>query len=314
MTSTLSTDLSCSDQALWVDRACPLCGLDRDSAPFAESNFRADLLDQFAFASRKMPEYLHTRLLNCASCDLVYSSPALKPEVLADCYRDADFDSGRESEFAARTYASLLKPLLPKLPKPLSVLDIGCGDGALLRKLLSAGFETVAGVEPSAAPLRMATPEIREKIRWGLFAPDDYPASSFSLITCFQVMEHVWNPLELCEGALRLLKPGGALAVIVHDRRALSAKLLGKKSPIFDIEHLQLFSRLSGERLLRTGGFATASVSSIWNRYPLDYWLRLFPFPRGFKLRTIGLSRRLRFGNLPLSIPAGNLLLIGTRS
>jgi SAM-dependent methyltransferase len=308
-------DLASSfENAAWIDRECPLCFSRRNSTLFAESNFREDSLDRFTFASRKLPDYMHARLLNCASCDLLYSSPALEQKLLADCYQKADFDSGIESEFAAQTYAHLLRALVPELPRPLAALDVGCGDGAFLERLLAAGFATVAGIEPSAVPVRAAKPTIRDRIRNGPFVPEDYPVSSFSLITCFQVMEHVWNPLAFCEGAFKLLKPGGLLAVIVHDRRAFSARILGRKSPIFDIEHLQLFSQSSGERLLRNAGFTNISVAKIWNRYPLHYWLKLFPFPRRRKMRIIALSRSLRIGNLSVSMPAGNLLLIGTRS
>ena len=244
---------------------------------------------------------------------MLYASPALDPSVLADCYRDADFDSGVESEFAAKTYARVLRPLLPRLPQPLTALDIGCGDGTFLEQLRLAGFGGVTGVEPSLVPIQAAKPSIRDHIRCGLFAPGDYEPSSFSLITCFQVMEHVPDPLSLCQGALKLLKPGGAFAIIVHNRRALSAKILGRKSPIFDIEHLQLFSKRSGTRLLESAGFEEVSAGAFWNRYPLHYWLKLFPLPRNSKISAMSVSRKLGVGNLPFSIPAGNLLLTGIR-
>ena len=51
--------------------------------------------------------------------------------------------------------------------------------------------------------------------------------------------------------AFRILKPGGAIFLIGHNRRrSLSARLLGRRSPIFDIEHLQLFSPRSLRQLL----------------------------------------------------------------
>src|SRR5580658_10073754 len=136
------------DKTIWVGRDCPLCASQANSTLFAESNVRAGELDQFAFASRKLPEYMHARLLTCSTCDMLYASPALDPSVLADCYRDADFDSGVESEFAAKTYARVLCPLLPRLPQPLVALDIGCGDGTFLEQLRLAGFSEVSGVEP----------------------------------------------------------------------------------------------------------------------------------------------------------------------
>lgn len=301
------------DRSIWTDRDCPICGTKLRSTLFAEANVRPEELDNFAFASRKLPEYMHGRLLECGNCDLLYSSPALDPAVLADCYRDAAFDSGLESEFAARTYARLLLPLAPSLPKPLSVLDIGCGDGTFLNQLRLEGFDELAGIEPSIIPIQAAKAEIRDTIRLGLFQASDYAPASFSVVTCFQVMEHVPAPLELTKGVFNLLKPGGAFAIIVHNRRAVSTKLLGRKSPIFDIEHLQLFSEQSGKCLLETAGFVNVQASSIWNRYPLHYWIKLFPLPRHMKVRLIELSRALAFGHLPISIPPGNLLITGTR-
>ena len=35
-----------------------------------------EALDELAFASRKPPEYMHLRLLECPVCDLLYADPA----------------------------------------------------------------------------------------------------------------------------------------------------------------------------------------------------------------------------------------------
>jgi len=53
---------------------------------------------------------------------------------------------------------SLLDPLLAL---GRGALDVGTGDGAFLGQLLANGFTDVAGVEPSAAPVAMAAPEVR---------------------------------------------------------------------------------------------------------------------------------------------------------
>ncbi len=58
---------------------------------------------------------------------------------------------------------------------------------------------------------------------------------------------------------------------------------MGTKSPIFDIEHLQLFDRPTGAALLRNAGFDSIKVSSVRNRYPIDYWIKLFPLPKTCK-------------------------------
>ncbi len=75
-------------------------------------------------------------------------------------------------------------------------------------------------------------------LKLGSFAAADFKSGAYSLITSFQTLEHVHDPLEVIRGAHALLKDSGAVYVICHNRRAFSARLLGLKSPIFDIEHL----------------------------------------------------------------------------
>jgi SAM-dependent methyltransferase len=293
-----------------VQRDCPVCGCRDQGDLFAEANFRADALDQFAFASRKMPEYMHYRLVACPTCDLIYASPLPKAGDLFCAYRDAAFDSGQEAHFAARTYGRFLPAIARQLPDLRGTLDIGTGDGAFLEQLLAAGFQDVAGVEPSEAPIAAAQPAIAPLIRHGIFDPQDFAAESLSLITCFQTLEHVYDPMDMCRGAWRLLKGGGAVFFISHNRRALSAKLLGRKSPIFDIEHLQLFSPTSARAMLERAGFNRVTLRPVFNRYPLHYWLKLLPIPRVFKRRLIGIMKASGLGRLPVALPAGNMAVV----
>ena len=56
---------------------------------FAEANMSAwEVLGRFAFASRKLPEYMHWQLWECRRCDLLYADPKRAgPEELAGLYR-----------------------------------------------------------------------------------------------------------------------------------------------------------------------------------------------------------------------------------
>ena len=298
----------------WVERCCPLCGPDVKARVVAESNINPDSLDEFAFASRKLPEYMHPRLCECSVCHLLYGNPVLSPDSISSGYEDAAFDSSAEAEQASRTYQRLIDRISPRLPDRETALDIGTGDGVFLERLKESGFNSVCGVEPSAAPITAAKPHIRGLIRHGLFDPGEFEPGSFSLITCFQTMEHVWDPLGVCRGAHRLLKKGGALVAVVHNRSAISARILGRKSPIFDIEHLQLFSVPSSLRLFELARFSDIQATPIWNRYPLHYWIKLFPFPYGAKRAAISFVKKLPFLQSPISVPAGNLAVWGFRA
>jgi len=298
-----------------ASRACPVCGSEAATV-FAEQRIDPAALDGFAFASRKRPEYMHYRLVACPVCDLIYASPAPGAETLAGAYVTAAYDSSEESRWAARTYRSLLRPVLTSLgasPAGLgSALDIGAGDGAFLEELLAAGFRHVEGVEPSDAPRLSARPTIRPLIHEGLFSPEVFDGRRFDLITCLQTIEHVHEPLSLCRDAWSLLEDGGVLFIVCHNRRAASAKLLGRHSPIFDIEHLQLFSPRSLRQLLGESGFTNVSVRPVLNSYPIRYWARLAPIPTGVKARVQeALCGRL--GSLRLILPAGNVAAWGFR-
>jgi SAM-dependent methyltransferase len=295
----------------WVERRCPLCGSADVARVFAESTIDLAELDRFAFASRKLPEYMHARLIECGVCELLYGNPVLSAATLADAYREADFDSGGEASFASATYAAQVRRIFPRLPDLTGALDIGTGDGVFLEKLLRLGFRDVAGVEPSVAPVAAAKAHIRPLIRLGLFNAADYPSASLSLVSCFQTLEHVSNPLETVQSAYELLKPGGVLVVVVHNRKSVSARLLGAKSPIFDIEHLQLFCPVTSRRLLERAGFRDITVSVLWNRYPLHYWVKLSPLPNAIKRPLLAVLKRSFLGRIPLAFPPGNLLCFG---
>ena len=294
------------------ERTCPVCQV-ASSALFAESTVDPDKLDEYAYASRKMPEYMHHRLMNCLSCDLVYASPVPDDCELAKAYEEAGFDSQELAIRAAATYARIIRKYIRKLPDRRCAIDIGTGEGAFLRQLLSLDFQDVFGVEPSRAPVESASPEIRKLIKQAMFDEKLFAPRSATLVTCFQTIEHVPDPLQLCRNAFQTLIPGGMICLVGHNRRSLSARMLGKKSPIFDLEHLQLFSRTSLEALLKTSGFIQIDIKPFWNVYPLSYWAKLFPVPRRLKPTVLDALKWTRIGILPIALPAGNLIAIGVR-
>ena len=79
------------------------------------------------------------------------------------------------------------------------------------------------------------------------------------------MLEHVDDVESLARSVFRILKPGGYFLATGHNYRAWTTKLLGRRSPIFDLEHLQLFSPASLEYLYKTGGFTEVDVDSMAN-------------------------------------------------
>lgn len=281
-------------------RVCPACGMGA-ARLFREA--RHLKRDAFAFSSRKTPDYSHHRLLLCEPCDLVFASPV--QDVTGE-YVDAAFDSEVEAAYASRTYGKLLHPLLTRLPSRGAALDIGTGDGSFLFELKHAGFERISGVEPSKAPVAAAHAWVRPLIVNEFFQPAMFVQKSFDLITCFQTLEHLADPALFLRNVLGLLKPGGMLMLVTHNRRAATTLALGRRSPVLDIEHLQLFSPRSLQLMLGRAGFTAVATRSFSNCYPLHYWARLLPLPPRWKLRL----KSSALGNLRVTIPAGNICTV----
>lgn len=295
-------------------RGCPVCGAGTDQGRlFLEARLDPDRLTGHSFASRKQPEFMSYRLLRCGMCATVYAAAAPPADSLARVYAVAEYDSGEEAELAADTYAAALAPVIAALPVRGAALDIGAGTGVLLDRLLQAGFATATGVEPSHAAIAAAPPGLRPLIRPGVFREADFAPMSLDLICCCQTLEHVSDPRGLAAACARLLRPGGVLALVTHDYRAPVNRLLGRRSPIIDIEHLQLFCPDSLHHLLAQAGLRPQPLTRLRNRYHVRYWFRLTPLPAGVKQALGPLLDKSGLGHARLSLDVGNVLAIGRK-
>jgi SAM-dependent methyltransferase len=293
-------------------RACPVCHASSDEAElFLEENLDRSRLSEFSFASRKSPEFMCHHLVRCRTCDLVYADRPPSEEELAQAYHAASYDSSEEANDAASAYIRAIEPVLARLPDRGRALEIGTGTGIFLEHLQRTGFRELVGVEPSAAAIEAATPHRKPWIRSGMFDEADFEPASFDLICCFMTMEHVRDPQSVAEAALRLLRPGGAFVTVTHDYHAPVNRLLGKRSPIIDIEHLQLFSRDSLSYLFGHCGYERFGVRAFHNKYSLRYWMRLTPLPGALKRAGDSLFRATGIDKVKLAFNVGNLIAAG---
>lgn len=98
----------------------------------------------------------------------------------------------------------------------LRCLDVGCGDGTMLKEF-SAHFCTVLGIDPAQPP--SALHPISQVCSHGENIP--FPNAHFDVVICAQVYEHVQDPYQLASEIQRLLKPGGTIFFSGPNRFAL---------------------------------------------------------------------------------------------
>jgi SAM-dependent methyltransferase len=146
-------------------------------------------------------------LRRCESCGFEYFDPTLAGN--EDFYRQLeqkDYFSGVRPEFA-RTLAFAAQRGLKR------VLDVGCGSGLFLDQARAAGLET-SGLELNRAAADKARAR-GHRIFNCLLDGLDESAGRFSLVTAFQVLEHVPDPVGLLRQAAARLEPGGCISVAV---------------------------------------------------------------------------------------------------
>ena len=137
-----------------TERACPLCGCTDESRVFAGACVDLSQLDEFAFASRRFPGYMHRRMIECARCDLLYCTPAPTPQSLGVAYSLAAFDSVLEARHAARTYLPhqplACKPLVSQTA-PLALTALGLKETRGAELALTRKGSRVSRLHPTLA-------------------------------------------------------------------------------------------------------------------------------------------------------------------
>lgn len=292
---------------------CAICGTEGNASEVYPANFDRQSFSPEVFSARRLPDRIHYRIARCNACGLLRSDPVASPEVLSKLYRQSTLDYSDEIPNLKRTYGRYLMKLDALGVKKNSLLEIGCGNGFFLEKARDLGYADVHGVEPSVSAVGRADLPFRSRIVCDVMKPGLFPAEEFDVICLFQTMDHIPDPRALLGECFRLLAPGGMVLCIHHNAEAFSARLLGERSPIIDIEHTYLFGPEILRRLFSVCGFRVKMSGGAVNRYSLYYLARFLPLPPGIKSAALSFLKATSLGRIPVSLPLGNLYLIAQK-
>lgn len=146
------------------------------------------------------------------------------------------------------------------------VLDLGCGNGALTRRLQAAGFDTV-GCDADERGIELARGAAGDRAdAYRVISVYDDPsalgAGDFDAVVAVEVVEHLFAPRALPRFARAVLAPAGHLVVTTPYHgylKNLALSLLGRwdrhLDPLWDGGHVKLWSRATLSRLLAGEGF-----------------------------------------------------------
>lgn len=296
-----------------ISTSCAICGTEDNARELYPANFDDEAFTAEVFSARRLPDLVHYRIVQCNQCGLVRSNPVVDKESLTKLYLQSALTYARDIPNLRRTYGTYLRKLEKYKTQKGCFLEIGCGNGFLLEEALSQGYKTVLGVEPSKSAVEQAAPTLKNFIYNDIMRPG-LMSQNVDAIGMFQLFDHIPNPNEFLATCSEVLNPGGLILCFNHNIKAVSARVLGEKSPIIDIEHTFLYSPDTIRKLFENNGFRVLEVGSARNFVNLLSILRLLPFPRNFKMKLLSRAEDWpKLGRINMFLPLGNLYLIAQK-
>lgn len=160
------------------------------------------------------------------------------------------------------------------------LLEIGFGKASFLKLAQRDGWNTY-GVDLSPVHLRHAQEKLKlPNISLGTLQDAAFPSEFFEVVAGFNFLEHVPDPRKTLEEILKILKPGGLLAVMCPNLagifHSLMPELLGANDPLriswVPPEHLSYFNKNNLRLLLESVGFtdvedASEGMSTLWQQF-----------------------------------------------
>jgi ubiquinone/menaquinone biosynthesis C-methylase UbiE len=156
--------------------------------------------------------------------------------------------------------AILLDEVAKQIPDGVRVLDLGCGSGALLERIMPRDGGTI-GVDSSPAMLEQARKMVGSKgdvdLRLGLLQHLPIADEDVDLAVAFMVLHHVPELEPALLDAHRALSCGGKLMIV--DRNQYDSKLMQER---FGEQWID-FSTKQLEDMVRASGFTNIDCKSL---------------------------------------------------
>lgn len=212
---------------------------------------------------RRLFEKNGTPIYGCRTCG----------SFMADIAYDANqYESGEYYTVALRSaravdeewgfrWRYLLRKAVALLGEP-GVLDVGAGNGYFVHLAKTEFGLNAQGLEVSANEIRYA------KALFGVELSDlplERLPTTYDLVTSFNVLEHVADPLALLRGMHARLRDGGMLFLTTPNPSCIHRRLRGLRrwNMIDPPHHINLFPKAACRQLVERAGFETVAYETL---------------------------------------------------
>lgn len=235
---------------------CPICAGDSARILFRTHDRWMHGPGEFAFA-------------RCNACSTSYLLDRPGDAAMAAYYPPGYIRTGRAPAALRKAFRRLdlaARVRLAAAQPGRRVLDIGCARGDFLQEMRTRGW-IVAGVEPTEwlahEALGLGIP-----VWTGTLEDVSLPAHGFDVVTLWDVLEHVADPVADLQRVRRLLAPGGRVLVNTPLADGWDARLFGTSWSGWDApRHAVVFTRATLSGALERAGFELVGWHRVFETY-----------------------------------------------
>ena len=168
------------------------------------------------------------RVARCPGCthvflDTVHTSESIRQMYEAYQNPGNDFYFERIDEEVTShldSYLNSCRAYCMTSSRVLRLLDIGCGNGALLSRAKKQGF-IAEGIETCAPLAETVRKNLDCPVHTTLLSECRFSAETFDVVTMYDLIEHLQDPIQDLRRIQLWLKPGGVLFVLTPNDEAL---------------------------------------------------------------------------------------------
>jgi 2-polyprenyl-3-methyl-5-hydroxy-6-metoxy-1,4-benzoquinol methylase len=177
-------------------------------------------------------DFAEIPVLQCQNCNFIYSARIMDNETMIFYYKNTF--SGDIHLHGQRVNATVNLIALENLLDFNSVntfLDVGTGYGFLLKAIQSKHSTKTVGVELSQNEANYALNNLNVNVLPVLLKESNLPKSSFDVVSCFEVIEHIVQPISFVSELAEYVKPGGIMIIMTDNFTSSIATKLGAEFP-----------------------------------------------------------------------------------
>lgn len=200
-----------------------------------------------------LKNYQKYYLVKCSSCNFVFTKRIPTNEELVEEYSRAYTRNDYISPITIKRYDEIFN-YLNKFRVNNNILDVGAGNGHFLQAAKRHGWKTYGTEFEKRAVEICASKGI--VMHQGKLNNANYKPEMFDIITSFEVLEHINNPIEEIKNFNALLRKRGLVYVTTPNFNSISHALLKEKWTVFNYpEHLSYYTPSTLQKLFESVGF-----------------------------------------------------------